>query len=92
LRRARHAKECYLTAVGRPHGLAIVFRAGIEVKQRLRAEIVDADEAMVRALADKGEGVAVRSPNQSGDVTSSVQLGFCFGGVRTKNQSPYLSV
>src|SRR5260370_16964113 len=55
-------------------------------------KIVYADEAMGSTLADEGEGVAVRSPYQSGDVASRAKQGFCFGSVRIQGRRPYLSV
>ena len=41
-------------------------------------EVVDADEAVVIALADEGEGVGVGCPGQTGDFSASVEKLFRF--------------
>ena len=63
LGRAGDAEEGDLLAVRRPDGLHVIFSAGIEIGEGLLVEIVDADEAVVVALADEGDGVGVGSPD-----------------------------
>ena len=51
-------------AIGRPRRIAIEIDTRIEISQRLRGAIVDADEAVVAAAADKREARSVRRPGQ----------------------------
>ena len=56
------ADECHAAAVGRPFGVAVVVGAGVEVAQGGGGHVVDADEAVVAAVAGESEPRAVRRP------------------------------
>src|SRR5690348_59592 len=61
---AGFADERDRAAIRRPFGLAIQVGAGIEIAQRIRADVIDADKSMVAAIADKAEPRAVGRPHR----------------------------
>ena len=62
---AGDANEGDAAAVGRPFGLAVGIGAGVEIAQRLRGRVVDADEAVIAAAAHESDARAIGRPDRS---------------------------
>ena len=53
-----------LLAVGRPDRVGILIDAGVEIEQRLRGDVVDANERMIGAVGDEGDAGSHRATSE----------------------------
>ncbi len=70
------ADEGDRAAIGRPRRVGIAVDRGSEVRQRVRGEIIDPNEAVRAAVAHEREAVAIGGPAEAGSAAARVgQLG-----------------